>query len=213
MITLPRARHAFGAVAVAALALLAPRPSSAQYYAGFGYNVSFPTGDMQDFVDNESWLGFTFDGRRMRGPWGIGLTAGYNEYHQNSDESIALGEGGGAVTGQQYRHVLSFPMLIAADYFPRLAQGTSGAQPFIGLGLGTYYIRQRFEIGAVAFEEDNWHFGVMPEAGVAYPIGGGRMMTLSARYHYPVNAGEYLGGDSRSFQSVSIGIGLSYLSF
>jgi hypothetical protein len=213
MITLPRARRALGAVVVAALAFLAPRASSAQYYAGFTYNLSFPTGDLQKFTDNESWLGFTFDGRRMKGPWGIGLTAGYNEFHTSTTDQIELGNNGGAVSGEQYRHVLSFPMLIAADYFPRLARGVQGPQPYLGLGAGTYYIRQRFEIGSVAFEEDNWHFGFMPELGVAVPTGSGRMLTLSARYHIPVNGGTYLGGDSRSYQSVSIGVGFSYLKF
>lgn len=213
MITLSRARLALGAAVAGALALLAPRPATAQYYAGIGYNVSFPVSDLQDFVDNESWLGFTFDGRRMKGPWGIGLTAGYNEYHQTTRDQIDVGDNGGAVTGQQYRHVLSFPMLVAADYFPRLARGVQGPQPFLGLGVGTYYIRQRFEIGSVAFEADNWHFGFMPEAGVAIPTGGGRMLTLTARYNLPVNGGDYLGGDSRSYQSVSLAIGMSYLKF
>src|SRR4051812_39313868 len=75
----PRARCAAGLFLAAASAIWAPA-ARAQYLSTVSYSASFPTGQTRDFIDNESWIGFNFDGQRfVNERASLGLSFGYNE--------------------------------------------------------------------------------------------------------------------------------------
>lgn len=214
-----RTAHTPRLTAVVLAVALPAAPAHAQYYLGATYAPGVAIGDTRDFAGSGSWIGFSIDGRKVwRESVMLGFTAGVNEFYQNTTETVQLQSG--AVSGGQYRHLLQFPLLLAANWFPRLAPSDAAprdmrrVQPFIGTGIGAYYVRQRFEIGTTAAQESNWQFGVAPEAGLAVPMGGGgSFATLVARYHLPVGGGDFLGGGSRSFSYLTLGVGASYLRF
>jgi hypothetical protein len=55
--------------------------------------------------------------------------------------------------------------------------------PFIGLNAGTYYIRQRLDIGVWSIENDNWHVGLAPEFGLFIPVGRETYLTVMGRWN------------------------------
>jgi len=91
-------------------------------------------------------------------------------------------------------------------------RGEHGAamHPFLGLGIGTYWMKQTLDLGLYTAEETNWHFGLAPEVGVLMATKSGVGISLNARYNYPFAAGDYLGGGSASFAYWGIGIGIAY---
>ena len=187
---------------------------------GFGvvsYEASLPTGDADDYLAGSmSWIGVSIGGHRLVAPNAtIGLELGLNEFHERTGETIQLEEG--AVTGEQYRHLLSFPIVLGARYYGRT--GPQGrAMPFAGLGLGAFYTRQLLDIGVNEYVAESWQFGVAPEAGVLFFVRsrsiarmrGPSILQLRVRYNHPISSGEFLGGDSRRFSNLTFSIGAGY---
>lgn len=191
-------------LAVGLACALAPA-AQAQYYGGLQYNWSLPVGDTKDFVDNDSWIGLALDGQWLRGDRAsIGFVLGWNELYQRTSETIVFT--GGAATGDQYRHFNIFPLLLSGRFLLR----SEGTRPYVGLGAGGYWIFQRFDFGQSSFSQDDIVFGVMPEIGVLVPMRSGAGLQLSARYHVPFSAGDWIGGGERSWQYLSIGVGVMY---
>jgi len=76
-----------------------------------------------------------------------------------------------------------------------------------------YYIKQRLEIGLVAFESDNWHFGVAPEVGVIINFSREFTMIVNTKYNYAFSAGEALGGGDNQIDYWGINIGFVWQSY
>jgi hypothetical protein len=62
-------------------------------------------------------------------------------------------------------------------------------------------------------EADAWHFGVAPEFGLLIPSrkGTGAMTAINLRLHVPLEAGDYLGGQERSWSYLGISLGASWV--
>jgi outer membrane protein W len=88
----------------------------------------------------------------------------------------------------------------------------SGLRPYIGLGAGAYYIKQRLEIGVMMLEVDNWHFGLMPEVGVLIPTES-VIFIIRAKYNYAFSAGKSIGKDAIDISYVSLNVGVSVPAF
>jgi len=178
----------------------------------FSLNYSLPVSDTEKYISNDSWLGASFEGRFFPKSERLSLGAdfGWNEFYNTTSEGIDFGSGstGGTVSGKQYRHLNAFPMLATCQYY--FGQ-KNAARPYLGLGIGTYYIRQFTDIGLYTVKADGWHFGLSPEFGVVIPTsaGYGMQAVVSLRYHYPVKAGDYISG-SQSFSYWALGVGVSW---
>jgi hypothetical protein len=189
------------------------RAAAQEYMGALNYNLGIPTGDTRTFTDNESWLGFTFEGNWFVRPnASAGLLFGWNEFYHQTDEALPLENG--TISGGQYRHLNVFPMLVTAKYYFNSTSedasiGTVLA-PYVGLSTGTYYVRQLFDIGTREFTDDGWLFGLSPELGVLFPLRMGSVAMLSARYNYPFSGGNFLGDQSQSFQYWTISLGVAY---
>jgi len=170
------------------------------------YSWSLPIGDTKDFTDNDSWFGFSLEGRRfLRENQSVGLFFGWTEFYQRTND--ALNFPSATVTGgAQYRHILMLPMMANAHYY----FGQPGRpRPYVGLNVGAYYLRQLLDIGLSEFTTDEFVFGLAPEVGIGIPVRYGAALVLNARYHLPAKGSSFLGGD-KSLQSLSIGIGMAY---
>jgi hypothetical protein len=168
---------------------------------------SYPSGDTKDFTDNDSWVGAMLEGRRFVNPRvTASLGFAWNEFYENTDRLVDLGNG--AISGDQYRDINVFPMLIGAEYY----MGESGrARPYIGLGAGAYYVDQLMDIGVFTYDSNDWHFGIAPRAGVLIPSANrDTNFVIDFKYHLPFEAGDYLGDESRSWQYWTLGVGLSW---
>lgn len=170
------------------------------------YNVGFASGDTKKFIDEASWLGFGFDFRTYKdrkSPIMYGFHFAWQVFDKRTSDTAVFEAG--AVTGVQRRYINALPFLLTGHYYVGNAQGTKG---FFGLGAGAYYIIDRLEIGVSAFESNNWHFGVMPEAGIQFPLANVDGL-LSAQYHYAFKSGETVTGEGRaeSYWVISAGVG------
>lgn len=201
-------------LAAALCAAAAPAAARAQYLSTLTYSVSFPTGDTKDFVDNDSWIGVNFEGQRFISPTvSAGLSFGFNEFYHRENSTIQITNG--ATTGESYRHLNVFPILVTAHFYPNRHSGRGYGEartlPYAMLGAGTYFIRQVFDFGVFEFTEDAWHFGLAPEIGILVPLQRGGAATLNARYNYPFEAGNYTLTGKSSFNFWSINLGVAYV--
>lgn len=200
-----------GVVAVVAATLILPGNADAQrrtrgYMGTLTYSPAMPTGDTKNFVDDFSWLGFTLEGDWFgwRDDISTGFIIGWQEMYQESNgDSFTFPIG--TTTGRTYRHISAIPLLFRGRYW---ANADKQIQPFVGAGIGTYWMKQLLDFGIYTADEDHWHFGVAPEVGVMFTTRGGVGYTLNARYNYPVKAGDYLGGDKKAWAYWGIGMGI-----
>jgi hypothetical protein len=182
--------------------------AQAQYYGNFHWNYAVPMGDSKRFTDNGSWLSFAMEGRRVVSPnVTVGFYAGYTEFWDATIDFLQTGNA--ALTGDQYRDLIELPLMVTAHYYP--GSGAAGTvRPFLGLGVGTYWVQQYLEIGTSALRADHWHFGMMPQVGVAVPVRVLTYATLTATYHYAFSNGNYIGGQDLTPRYWDFGIGFAY---
>ena len=200
------AKFVLRCIAPAALLLAAvPQVSTAQgkgQFGGFAYEWSLPMGDMKEFVGNDSWVGFTAQGRRfLSQSFAIGGLIGYTSMYENTTDAIELPQG--AISGDQYRHVGVMPVMVG--FFKHFGSG-GHPQLYVGLNIGAYYFYQMLDVGIFTTNDNNWIFGGAPEVGMVLGVRGHTAIALQARYHYPMSAGEFLSGEARSFQYLSVGL-------
>jgi hypothetical protein len=208
-------RHRSALIGAALTAVLAPPLLAQQQFGSLSYMWSLPTADTKSFTDNNSWLGFSLEYHRFINPEqtiAASFLFGWNEFYWQTSRPINFafgGSGAGTVQSLQYRDYNVFPFLVGGHYYASL-HGSS-LQPFVGLYLGLYYIRQTFDISTVEFTTNNWIFGFTPEVGVRFFMKQGEAVSLFARYNWPVNAGSFVpANDARSIQFFSIGLGFGF---
>ncbi len=172
------------------------------YFFGFAYDTSLPSGDAADFAGDFSWRGASFGGRRMvKENVSVGFLAGWHVMYEETDEvgSLQGEEFGLDVQGKQFRYINSFPIMMNAHYYTGFA---GNLRPYVGLNAGLYYIERRMEIGIYFLDEDNWHFGRAPEAGLVFPLSWHARGFINARYNWAASSG---GSGSINYWNFSIG--------
>lgn len=178
---------------VAFLALtLDAAPAEAQYgwWSGITYQAALAQQDTKEFSDGLEWRNLGLDFRRMISPQAsIGFYTGWHTFNDRVDGLISFDQVD--VSGLQRRFLNAFPLLLTGHWYLQDAR-QGGA--FVGLGLGTYWIENRLEVGRTSLASDAWHFGVAPEVGWAFDTGSGLAPYLSVRYNYAVEAGDFSHG-------------------
>lgn len=184
-------RTIMAGVALVVLSLAATKDLAAQeWFWGLAYQVTTPTGDTKDFADDFSFRNLALDARGFVSPnTSIGLFTAWNVFADQTDQSINF-EDVLDIGGTQFRYINAVPILATAHYY--LGQRSRrGLRPYVGLGVGTYWVEQRLEIGLSAVTTDQWHFGVSPEIGIVLPVQSKVAWYLNARYNYAVKAGNF----------------------
>lgn len=199
------------AILPAVLALTIASEVRAQDFAfSATYEVSIPTGDLRDFVDDTSWRGFGlgYSKRLDNDRIFAGISFGWHVLDGRTNETTQIPNG--AVTGTQRRWVNVLPIMAQGQYF--FAE-TMRAKPFVGFGLGATYSEETLRIGVFEYEESNWHFGISPEAGVQVPMAYALDLVLKARYNHAFKAGQGISGDEVEYAYFSIGVGIVHLGW
>ncbi|MGH7726690.1 MAG: hypothetical protein ACREOU_14785 [Candidatus Eiseniibacteriota bacterium] len=196
-------RAAIAALAtLGALATTVPDASASRLLTGY-YEMSFPSGDTKNWVDNESWVGFSMEGRYfLKSNLSVGWSVGVHSLYEHVNGITELGRFD--VSGDQYRNLNVFPILATGHAYLGEWEGT---RPFVGMGAGVFANRQLLDVGAYTVNLTEWQFGFSPEVGVIVPLEWDSRLTIHARYHYPIEGGKYLDGRAHSFPFVSLGVG------
>lgn len=187
------------------LALGSPAYAQGDWWFGMAYETSLASGDAADFTGGLSWRGASFSGRKMvkdnvsTGFWtawhvmnesGVG-TVGFEL--EGFDDALDL-------TGDFFRYINSFPIMLNAHWYSGMV---GSPRFFLGLNGGVYYIERRVEVGVFAVDEDNFHFGLAPEAGIAVPMGWRSRGFIGARYNWAASAG---GSGSITYWNFFVGL-------
>jgi hypothetical protein len=181
----------------------AAAPASAQVLGGLAYTWSNPAGDFdKQFLSNDSWIGISVVGQRfLRENTTVGVRLGYNAFYQRTTDPLVLPTG--TVTADQYRSMNIFPVLVTGTLY---SKAPGRIQTYIGLGVGVYYMRQMLEVGTASLTTSNLIFGFAPELGFILNRGARTEVAVFGQYNYPLNAGNFLGDQSGSYQYLSVGL-------
>ncbi len=176
----------------------------ARDYTGVvSYEISVPTGNTAEYGVNTSFRGFGFQGRRFLNPrmsWGFSWD--WSTFNGQSEELISVGNMD--ISGHQHRIMYSMPILANFHYyFGDVHRVQESAVPFVGIGAGTYWIKPVLEIGVLAFEDSNWHFGFAPEVGILIPVSYYSDLFLSTKYNYAFESGD---AEAQSYWTIFLGI-------
>jgi hypothetical protein len=73
----------------------------------------------------------------------------------------------------------------------------------LGVGLGATYTERRLELSFLAINDRNWHFGLSPEIGIAFPFDDFFAVFIT-RYNVAFSSG---GSGTQSWLNFNIGLG------
>ncbi|WP_044211151.1 outer membrane beta-barrel protein [Flammeovirga sp. OC4] len=152
------------------------------------YQMALPLGNTSDYISTFSGRGVGLEWKKhlLTTPVSFGFSVNWNVLYQKVDDRYNSPEEGIVADGKQYRYHNTVPILLHANYY---FNEDGIVNPFVGVGLGTYYINQRTSFGQWAFIEQNWHFGVAPEVGVVADVSSSFNMLFTIRYNHAFKAG------------------------
>jgi len=157
--------------------------SYSQNMHGLSYSMSLPLGETSNLISKYQWRGLAIEGKYfVADQVTLGWQSGWNTMYEG--ESGTFTDGTRTRTGTQYNWLNIWPMLLTFDYF----FGTDGdTQPYLGAGVGTYWVEQRSQMGLFADTYSTWNFGIAPEVGVLIPINLYSNFYVNLKYNYGLN--------------------------
>jgi hypothetical protein len=173
----------------------------------FFWDMNQPVGSSFDFVDDFSVRGFSAAfSYRVIPELAIGFLSGYTYTDDIVRATRTFDDA--ALTATELRTIMTVPLMATATFHiptgrhdgPR---GRGWADPFIGLGIGTYYTFRQADIGWSYAYEDGWHFGLMPTLGVQIDTPGPQVI-LSSRLNW---AAKTENSPQELFMTFNVGLG------
>ena len=170
----------------------------------FDWSMGFPMGDMKDFTEQPSFRGFQIEGRSfVTDKIAVGGMGAWNVFYENFGWTTETFGDNKTIYGYKRRFINAMPLMVTGHYY--FTQ--SGIQPYIGAGLGTYYIESRDFMGIYYVQGKAWHFGLAPEVGVVMPVGMGNTgININFKYNMAAKT-----KDEQSYTWLGINVGLTYL--
>ena len=172
-------------------------------FFGMTYDVSFPLDEGTEvFGNGPQWRGFGIEGRwYLSKSFSMGFAWDWNVFHKVELETMQIENG--AITGVQNRIMNIFPFLATGQLY----LGGDGIQPYLGLGVGAFYVKRQLDIGILSENRNAWQFGVAPEIGFLFPMDMGFNILLKLRYNYAMET-----GDEKAVNYVGINVGFASVS-
>ncbi len=175
------------------------------FLTGLTYSISVPTGETSDFISNTSFKGLSIDLRKFFSHnASVGFLVGWSTFEEETNETISTIVGD--VSGAQSRLINSFPVMITTDYY--FSEGRE-FRPFIGIGVGMYYIYHQLEQVEQNLESNKWHFGVAPEVGFVYLLESVYAL-VNVRYNYAFSSENEITKISTAQSYLTFNIGFAF---
>lgn len=148
-------------------------------YSVFSYSVGFPTGDLQEYIDQISYRGINMEFYwHVKPNLDAGLEVGWNVFYAKEDKKTYTHETT-SITGVQYRYTNAVPIIAGARW-----RKTGGkTEPYIGAGLGTTSVNRSTDFGLYRIYNNTWQFCVRPEAGLIYKMSQTTGLSLGVKYY------------------------------
>ena len=167
--------------------------------------LSAPLGDTRNYVKSTAGPGLTWEGRwAVRPSAALGAQLTVSQFSQHTNETMTFPSG--AVTGDMLRHLVTGQVTGTAFWYPIKRDKVRW---YAGGGLGGGHADQDFDLGTRQVSRSAWHMLITPEIGAEIRRADSLFVAVvSLRYNAPISAGNYLGGGKRSFQYLTLRIGL-----
>jgi len=164
------------------------------------YPISFPMGDLSDYIGQTSFRGVTMEfNKRVKKTIDIGLEFSWHTFYERQDKKVYT-EGTASVSGIQYRYTNTMPLLAGVKYYK---ETDGNLKPFAGLGLGTLYVNRSTDLGMYRITTEAWQFALRPELGVLFKAGPGVSALLGVKYYAGFGTDDL---DGQSYISVNLGL-------
>ena len=176
---------------------------SQESFFSLNYTFGIPLGKTNDFNDNTSFRGISFEDRHFVTPMlTIGANFGWQVYNKkllNYTEEFD----NGMLYGNQYRYINVYPILATTHYhlWPE-----KYLRPYFGSGIGVYNINQITEMGLYSSTIRSWNFGLAPEVGVLYDLSPEINLLAGITYNHAFKS-----GDSNGYSALNFKIGVVWV--
>lgn len=170
----------------------------------FDWNIGFGLGETRDFVSATSLRGFSIDGRGfVSNSVTVGGFIGWNTFFQSDGYETNSFGNTGSVYGYDRKYINAMPLMVNSHYYFSQAIVMS----YIGLGVGTMYVKDRDFTGIYYVENDAWHFALAPELGVVIPFGNSNTgFNANVKYNWAAKTRE-----TPDYSFITFNIGISYV--
>jgi hypothetical protein len=144
------------------------------------YDMAIPMGDLEEFTADTSFRGWSLEYRNLvRDRLSVGISVSWQGFSEREDGTFT--EGTITATGTQIRYMHSYPIMATGHLY---TGDYGGFRIYGGLGVGAFYMNERFDFGIHSYYSSHWHFGVVPEAGLMIPVGYRSNIVGNVRYNY-----------------------------
>ncbi len=177
---------------------------------GMNYHISLPSGELNDFIENTSFRGFSFDYEKfLNKKISVGGHIGWSIFHEETDKETfnfgadqGFANTAGAINAKLWKYTHVIPIEVKAKYYYNAVENAPGRM-FFGAGLGTSYVNQEVWVGQTEFKQDNWYFSFYPELGFDFNVSGNSHFQFAGQFNNVVNG--HFGEDMLNFWSLKAG--------
>ena len=175
------------------------------------YNMAFPLGNTKDFISKASFRGMGFDYQYVfQDNFALGGVLQWNTFYQSEPRQTyeldsSEGEMNGAINGIKYKYINTVPLYVTGTYY--LASDDAKVRPYIGLGIGTYWLEQRTDMGLFTTIYNSWHFALVPKGGILLPISYSTSIYIGLDYNIAFKNSDI---DTQSWLGLGIGFNFDY---
>jgi hypothetical protein len=179
-------------IIVALVANFGSQTANAQYETHWElqWNISLPTGDFHDFIDETSIRGIEFGGNyHFETNVMLGGSVGYGAFFKKTDR-MTIDYNNNTITAIHFRDLYSWSFMAEAGY---AYQSDFIITPYARLGIGAYYTELVTQIGLLYWRDESWDFGLRPEIGALIEVpNSGIGFILNGKYNAAINYGNNL---------------------
>lgn len=165
------------------------------------WNISVPTGDFENFMNETSVRGLEFGGTyHFETNVTLGGTVGYGAFFKKTGLQTIDYENN-TITAVHFRDLYSYYFLAEAGY---AYESDFLITPYGRLGIGAYYTEMATQIGLLYWRDESWNFGLRPEVGAMIEVpNSGIGFVVNAKYNAAINYTQNL--DNLNYWSFGVG--------
>jgi hypothetical protein len=188
-----------GALAVSVLYAVEARAQT--IVTSLGWDPSFTASSTEGFIGKATPRAFGIGVEGFLDPqFSVGASVDWRLFNEVASGMIELEDG--HASGTQNRTIYAVPVLISSHYYFRSFKDYPAYVPYVGVGVGSYWIEKKLGIGVATFREKAWNFGACFEIGTLFDLRYGYAL-LRFRYSYAAESDEL---ETLSFYSIGVGI-------
>ncbi len=165
-----------------AVPLLLSSAALAQSHVRLSYEMAKPEGNTSRFIDNSfSTIGGHLDvSLEVSYAFHFELSAGLNSFN-TTKVGILTTTDGQDVYGKQYRYLNVVPLMAGFAFHVPLG---GGSRIWVGCNGGVGYFDRVIDLGLTSYSGSSWQWGIQPQVGIAFGLGGGTALFFDGRYNY-----------------------------